>query len=84
MSLLQREILEDGQAAVAAITASPLRWTVVRAPRLADAAPRGEIRTASHVGGDTGTTLGRGDLARFLLDEVEQDTWVAQAPIVSW
>lgn len=84
MSLLQREILEDGQAAVTAVTASPLRWTVVRAPRLTDAAPRGEVRTADHVGGDTGTTLGRGDLARFLLDEVEHDTWVASAPVVSW
>lgn len=84
MSLLQGEILEDGQTAVAAVTSSPVDWTVVRVPRLTEAEPRGEIRTASHVGGGTGTTLGRGDLATFLLDELETGTWSGQAPVVSW
>ena len=84
MSLLQGEILEDGQAALAAVTAAALSWTVVRAPRLADAPARGTVRTAANVGGDTGTSLGRTDLAGFLLDEVEQGTWVRQAPVVSW
>lgn len=84
MSLVQGEILQDGQDAVTAIAASPLDWTVVRAPRLVDAAERGIVRTASNVGGGTGTTLGRGDLAVFLLDELEQRQWVRQAPVVSW
>lgn len=84
MRLLQPEILADGQAAVAAVTGSSLDWTVVRVPRLTDAAPRGKVRVAVHVGGDTGTTLGRGDLATFLLDEVEKGTWSRHAPVVSW
>lgn len=84
MRLLQPEILEDGQAAVAAVTASDVDWSVVRVPRLTDAEPRGRIRTAAHVGGDTGTTLGRGDLALFLLDELEGRVWSGQAPVVSW
>ncbi len=84
MRLLQPEILDDGQAAVAAVTASDLDWSVVRVPRLSDGEPRGRIRTAAHVGGDTGTTLGRGDLAVFLLDELEGGAWSGQAPVVSW
>lgn len=84
MSLVQGEILQDGQDAVTAIAASPLDWTVVRAPRLVDAEQRGTVRTASNVGGGTGTTLGRGDLAVFLLDELEQRQWMRQAPVVSW
>ena len=84
MSLLQGEILEDSQAAVAAVTSAPLDWTVVRASRLTDVEPRGTLRTASHVGGGTGTTLGRGDLAAFLLDELETGTWSGHAPVISW
>lgn len=84
MRLLQPAILADGQAAVAAIAASDLDWTVVRAPRLTDGERRGTIRTAPHVGGDTGTTLGRADLAAFLLDEVTAPEWQRQAPVVSW
>lgn len=84
MRLLQPEILADGQAAVAAVATSDLEWTVVRAPRLTDADSKGSIRSAAHIGGDTGATLGRADLARFLLDEVEQGSWTGKAPVVSW
>jgi putative NADH-flavin reductase len=84
MQLLQPAILDDGQAAVAAVTASALDWTVVRVPRLTDGEPRGRIRTAAHIGGDTGSTLGRADLAAFLLDELERPVWSRQAPVVSW
>jgi putative NADH-flavin reductase len=84
LARVQGEILQDGQDAVAAIAASPLDWTVVRAPRLMDAEQRGRVRTAANVGGGTGTTLGRDDLAAFLLDEAEQRQWVHRAPVVSW
>jgi putative NADH-flavin reductase len=84
MQLLQSPILDDGQTAVAAVTASALDWTVVRVPRLTDGEPRGRVRTAAHVGGDTGTTLGRADLAGFLLDELDGPAWSRQTPVVSW
>jgi len=84
MRLLQPTVLADGQAAVEAVTRTELDWTVVRAPRLTDADERGAVRSAAHVGGDTGTTLGRADLAAFLLDELEQATWSGRAPVVSW
>lgn len=82
--LLQPKILKDAQAAVAAVTSSPLNWTVVRAPRLTDGKRSGEVRAAGHVGDDTGTALGRSDLVEFILDELEDDDWSRQAPIVSW
>jgi putative NADH-flavin reductase len=84
MQLVQPAVLDDGQAAVAAVTDSDLAWTVVRVPRLTDGELRGEVRTAAHVGGDTGTTLGRPDLAVFLLDELEQRSWLHRTPVVSW
>jgi putative NADH-flavin reductase len=84
MQLLQPAVLDDGQAAVAAVTGTELDWTVVRVPRLTDGELRGEVRTAAHVGGDTGTTLGRPDLAAFLLDELERPSWLHGTPVVSW
>lgn len=84
MQLAQGAVLDDGQAAVAAVADSGLDWTVVRAPRLTQAPARGQLRTAAHVGGDTGTTLGRADLASFLLDELERPSWTGRFPVVSW
>ena len=57
---------------------------MVRAPRLVAGGPRGTVRTAANVGGGTGTSLGRDDLARFLLDEVEAGAWLGRTPVVSW
>ncbi len=84
MRLAQPAILEDGQTAVAAIAARQRDWTVVRVPRLTDGQLRGRVRVAAHVGGETGTALGRRDLAVFLLDELEERNWSRQAPVVSW
>lgn len=56
----------------------------VRVPRLTEGELRGRTRVAAHIGGDTGTTLGRADLAAFLLDELDRPTWSRQAPVVSW
>ena len=84
MLLMSSDELHDNEAYVATVASSELSWTVVRAPRLVDAPPRGTYRTAAGLGGGTGVTLGRADLARFLLDEVEQGTWLRQMPVVSW
>jgi uncharacterized protein YbjT (DUF2867 family) len=63
------------------VTASGLDWTIVRPPRLTngpltrryraepDRMPRGDRSPAL-------ATLGRGDLARFLLDELDQPAHV--------
>jgi nucleoside-diphosphate-sugar epimerase len=83
MRLAQPAILTDGQTAVAAVTATGLDWTVVRVPRLTDGELLSRVRVAAHVGGDTGTTLGRRDLAAFLLEELEQRKWSGKAPVVS-
>lgn len=84
MQRLQPAVLADGQAAVAAVIGSPLEWTVVRVPRLREAELRGQVRVGAHLGGDTGMTLGRADLAVFLLDALEDPAWSRQALVVSW
>ncbi|MBA2577486.1 MAG: NAD(P)H-binding protein [Euzebyaceae bacterium] len=84
LRLVQRQVLADSEAAVRAVRASDLDWTVVRVPRLTDAPPRGRWRVAPGVGAGTGTQLSRADLAAFLLDTVESGGHVAELPVVSW
>jgi putative NADH-flavin reductase len=84
LKLLQGRLLADSEAYVAAVRASDLDWTVVRAPRLTDADRRGSYRTSPVVSAETGTRIARGDLADFLLDEVEQGAHVGSMPVVSW
>jgi putative NADH-flavin reductase len=85
LKLAQPKLLADSVAYVERVLASDRDWTVVRGPRLTDGARRSSpLRVAAHVGGGTGTTLGRADLAAFLLDVVEQGDWSRQAPVVSW
>jgi putative NADH-flavin reductase len=80
---LQPALLADSEAAVAAVRASDLRWTIARAPRLTDDPPTGRCTTARHVGASTGTKVSRGDVASFLLDAVEQDSFEGALPVVS-
>lgn len=80
----QPDLLADSVAATDAVRASDVRWTIVRAPRLTDDPPKGDVRVAPALGPDTGIKMGRADLAAFLLDEVEQDRHVGGLPVVSW
>jgi putative NADH-flavin reductase len=84
MKLVQGEVLADGQAAVDAIRASSIDWTVVRGPRLTDDAGRGTYRIASNVGGDSSTKVSRADLASAILAVVDDPATHGTAPVVSW
>lgn len=84
MRLVASDVLEDGEQATAAVTASGLDWTVVRAPRLNDDDPRGVARAFPGVGQGSNTKIARADLARWLLDELEEPAWVHRHPVVTW
>lgn len=79
---LQPALLADSEAYVARVRAGDTDWTVARAPRLTPGRT-GSYRVARHVGKSTGTKLARGDLASFILDELEQGQYVGALPVVS-
>lgn len=84
MAVATPTVLRDSRAGVAVVTgADDVDWTVVRAPRLTDAAALGRWRVADRVGGGHGTTLPRADLASVLLDLAESDEQVGASPVVS-
>jgi putative NADH-flavin reductase len=83
LKLLQRDLLEDAVGAARVIQESDLDWVIVRAPVLNEAEKKGEYRVG-YVGKESGTRLSRADLAGFMLEQTTEDTYLHQAPMVSY
>ncbi|WP_043441025.1 NAD(P)-dependent oxidoreductase [Arthrobacter sp. L77] len=83
LKLLSPAVLEDAEGHLRVLRASGLDWTVVRGPRL-QATPYTGIYRVGWVGVDASTSVGRADLAEFLLRQVEDRTFVHQLPMVSY
>lgn len=61
---------------------SDIDWTLARAVTLTDKPAGGPVRAAEAGTEKPGMTINRADLARFLVQTVEDDTWIRQAPLV--
>lgn len=81
LGILKADLLQDSRMAAERIQDSDVDWTIVRAVRLTDGEPTGSV-TAGFLGSDMGITVPRADVARFLLDEVEDPRWLREAPAV--
>jgi len=66
-----------------AVQASQLDWTIVRVSMLNNQPRTGKIRTGYLGRQQVGTRLARADLARFMLGQVQDRTWLRQAPAIS-
>ena len=80
LKLLARDVLEDAETHVESIRETDLEWTVVRAPRLSEGERTGTYRTGEiDLGFDA---IDRADVARFILDCIEDDRCVRELPKV--
>jgi putative NADH-flavin reductase len=80
LKVLARNVLEDAAEHVERIRATDLDWTVVRAPRLTDDEGTGDYRAGDV---DLGfESIARADVARFILDCLENDQYVRKMPKV--
>lgn len=80
LRLLAGDVLDDAAEHVDRVKAANLDWTVVRAPRLTDGDGTGDYRA-----GDVSlgfASIARADVARFVLDCVEDEAYVREAPKV--
>ncbi len=82
LKLAARHVLEDMTRTVAAVRASDLAWTVVRVPMLTDGPATGSVRVG-HVGVNTGPRIARADMARFMLEQLDDPTHVRASPVIS-
>jgi len=81
---LLRKVYADKNRQEAIVRDSGLDWVLVRPSVLNDKAARHEIRTLTDLSGFHGGTIARADVAGFVLDQVQTDTWLGRSPLISW
>ena len=67
---------------VDAVRASAVDCTVVRVPMLTDGPATGNLRVG-RVGVNTGARITRADMARFMLEQLQESTHVRTSPVIS-
>ncbi len=82
LATVARSVIRDADAHAEVLRQSGLEWTLVRGPRLTEG-PRTGSYKVGYVGKDSGTQASRADVADFMLSQLDDDTWVRKAPMVS-
>lgn len=82
MKILVPKVLKDAIAHADVLKNSKKAWVVVRAPRLTNDTKKGSYRVG-WVGVNASTKISRGDLADFILTQVEDEHYNYQMPFVS-
>ncbi len=83
MTLVVPQILKDAEKHYELLRESGLQWVIVRGPRLTNEPAKGEYRVG-WVGVNASTSIGRADLADFILKLVEDEKYDRQMPFVSY
>jgi putative NADH-flavin reductase len=83
MKVAVPKVLNDAVRHAEVLRESDREWVIVRGPRLTDEPEKGEYRVG-WVGVNASTSIGRADLADFLLTQVESDKYIHQMPFVSY
>lgn len=82
LKMASKNVYLDMVKTAALVRASDRDWTIVRVPMLTDAPETGQIKTA-YVGKGMGMRITRGDMAHFMLKQIEDLTYLRQAPAIS-
>lgn len=84
MPLVLRNVYADKNRQEAIVRQSGLDWALVRPSVLNDKPGRGTIRALADLSGIHGGTISRTDVASFVLDQVQDDTWLHRSPLITW
>lgn len=84
MPLLLKKVYADKDRQEAIIAQSGLEWVVVRPAVLNDKPRHGDVRALLDLSGFHGGTITRSDVADFVVDQVESDTFVGRTPLITW
>jgi len=82
--LLLRKVYADKNRQEAIIRDSGLDWVLVRPSVLNDKPGGHTLRALTDLSGFHGGTIARADVARFVLDQVSENTWVHRSPLITW
>jgi uncharacterized protein YbjT (DUF2867 family) len=82
--LLLRKVYADKDRQEAIVRDSGLDWVLVRPSVLNDKPSRDTIRALTDLSGFHGGSISRDNVARFVLDQVRDGTWVHRSPLITW
>ena len=82
--LLLRHVYADKNRQEAIIRASKLDWVIVRPAILNNKPGRGTVRALEDLSDFHGGAIAREDVARFVLDQVQADSWLHRSPLIAW
>jgi len=83
MKIVAPKVLNDAERHAEILKDSDLDWVIVRGPRLTTEPEKGDYRVG-WVGVNASTSIGREDLADFLLKQIENEQYTHQMPFVSY
>ncbi|HEX3430429.1 MAG TPA: NAD(P)H-binding protein [Rhizomicrobium sp.] len=83
MRLVAKSVLKDGTRHARALERTSLAYTLVRPPRLTDAAASGRIRHRLQLPLSPASSISRADLAAFMLQVAEEGLYMREAPMVA-
>ena len=75
--------MRDKETMEPLITSSGLDWTIVRPPKLSNHPPTGNSRISTDLPIHVWSSIGRADLAAFLIDEAENPRYVRAYPRIT-
>lgn len=81
--LLLAKVYEDKERQEEFVRASALDWVLVRPTVLNNKAGTGQIRVLTNLSGFHGGTISRKDVARFVVDQLVERTWLGKTPLIS-
>jgi uncharacterized protein YbjT (DUF2867 family) len=82
--LLLRKVYADKDRQEEVVRASKLDWVLVRPVVLTDKPARGTVLAETDLSGIHGGTVARGDVAKFVVQQLTDDTWLRRAPLITW
>lgn len=82
LNTVSKHVVEDMRRVAEEIQNSNREWVIVRAPMLTDQPGTGDI-TATYVGQGMKPRLTREDFATFMLQQMQDDTWLHKLPAIS-
>jgi putative NADH-flavin reductase len=81
LNVFSPAVFEDSLRAFEVIRESDLAWTVVRVPRLKEGPAEGGVRATFKPPG--AQAISRADVAAFMLEQLEREEYVQQAPMLT-
>jgi uncharacterized protein YbjT (DUF2867 family) len=82
--LVLRKVYDDKNRQEDVVRASKLDWVLVRPVVLNDKPATGTVRALTDLSAVHGGAVSRSDVAKFVVQQLTDDSWLHRAPLITW